>query len=92
MGGAIVGGLALRRERQWGVEPHVFRPFNLWRAIGRAAGWTGHWLVQLLYLAPLALLLALLGWGKLQEKRGKRPAHDDEPSVDDITDETSPSD
>ena len=36
----------------------------------------GHWLVQLLYLAPLALLAMVLGWSGLQEKRGKRPKRD----------------
>ena len=38
----------------------------------------GHWLVQLLYLAPLVLLVVVLGWGRLQERRGKRPPRDDD--------------
>jgi len=50
----------------------------------------GHWLVQLLYLAPILLIAVLVGWGKLQEKRGKRPGRDDgddeEPSFDDALD------
>ena len=37
----------------------------------------GHWLPQLLYLAPVAILVGLMGWNRLQEKRGKRPRRDD---------------
>lgn len=51
----------------------------------------GHWLPQLLYLAPVALLVALVGWGKVQERRGRRRAlHGDdmnEQSPDDNVDD-----
>jgi hypothetical protein len=29
----------------------------------------GHWLVQVMYAAPVLVLLALLAWGKLSERR-----------------------
>jgi hypothetical protein len=32
----------------------------------------GHWLVDLLYIAPLILMAALLLVGKLRERRAKR--------------------
>ena len=32
----------------------------------------GHWLVQVAYLAPLVLLIGLLVWGKLRERRERR--------------------
>jgi hypothetical protein len=38
----------------------------------------GHWAVQLMYLLPVIVILALVGWGRLQEKRGKRPARVEE--------------
>ena len=46
----------------------------------------GHWLVNLAYAAPFLPMLAVMGWHRIQERRGKRepeqvPA---EPSLDDI--------
>jgi hypothetical protein len=32
----------------------------------------GHWLAQIAYLAPLVLLVGLLVWGKLRERRERR--------------------
>jgi len=32
----------------------------------------GHWLVNLAYIAPLIFLVALIGWGKLKERRSPR--------------------
>jgi hypothetical protein len=32
----------------------------------------GHWLPQLLYLVPVAVMAAAVGWGKLKERRNKR--------------------
>lgn len=32
----------------------------------------GHWLPQLLYLAPVAVLVGAVGLGKLRERRNKR--------------------
>jgi hypothetical protein len=29
----------------------------------------GHWLPQLLYLAPVAVMLGAIGWGKLKNRR-----------------------
>ena len=31
----------------------------------------GHWLPQLLYLAPVLVMLGAVGWGKLRERRKK---------------------
>ena len=33
----------------------------------------GHWLASLAYLAPLVVLMAVIGWGKLKERRGQKP-------------------
>jgi hypothetical protein len=33
----------------------------------------GHWLPQLLYLAPVLVMLGAVGLGKLRERRNKRP-------------------
>ena len=38
----------------------------------------GHWAIQLLYLAPVLVIVGMVAWNKLQEKRGKRPARHDE--------------
>ena len=32
----------------------------------------GHWLPQLLYLAPVVVMAGAVGWGKLRERRNKR--------------------
>jgi hypothetical protein len=32
----------------------------------------GHWLVDLLYVAPLILMVAVLAFGKLRERRTQR--------------------
>ena len=32
----------------------------------------GHWLPQLLYLVPVAVMAGAVGWGKLKERRNKR--------------------
>jgi hypothetical protein len=32
----------------------------------------GHWLPELLYLAPVAVLAGAVGWGKLRERREGR--------------------
>jgi hypothetical protein len=32
----------------------------------------GHWLPQLLYLAPVVVMLGAVGLGKLRERRNKR--------------------
>jgi hypothetical protein len=32
----------------------------------------GHWLAQIAYLAPLVLLVGMLVWGKLRERRERR--------------------
>ena len=32
----------------------------------------GHWLVNLAYIAPLVFLIAVIGWGKLKERRTPR--------------------
>ena len=32
----------------------------------------GHWLVNLAYIAPLIFLAAVIGWGKLKERRAPR--------------------
>jgi len=52
----------------------------------------GHWLVKLLYLAPLALLTVILGWSRLQQRRGNRPTRDGDDrahgqALEDILDE-----
>ena len=36
----------------------------------------GHWLPQLLYLAPVLVMVAAVGLGKLRERRSKRPGAD----------------
>jgi len=33
----------------------------------------GHWLVNVAYMAPLLVLLGVVGWGKLKERRGPQP-------------------
>ena len=33
----------------------------------------GHWLVNVAYIAPLVVLLGVVGWGKLKERRGQKP-------------------
>jgi hypothetical protein len=42
----------------------------------------GHWLPQLLYLVPVAVMAALVGWGRLKEKRGRREHGDAERRAD----------
>jgi hypothetical protein len=37
----------------------------------------GHWLVDLLYVAPLLLLLAVLAAGKVRERRSQRARRTD---------------
>ena len=32
----------------------------------------GHWLSQLLYLVPVAVMAGAVGWSKLKERRKKR--------------------
>jgi len=32
----------------------------------------GHWLVNVAYLAPLIFLIAIIGWGKLKDRRNQR--------------------
>jgi hypothetical protein len=32
----------------------------------------GHWLPQLLYLVPVAVMAGAVGWGKVKERRNKR--------------------
>ena len=32
----------------------------------------GHWLVNVAYLAPLIFLIAIIGWGKLKDRRDQR--------------------
>lgn len=32
----------------------------------------GHWLANLAYLAPLLLLVGVIGWGKLKDRRATR--------------------
>ena len=32
----------------------------------------GHWAVQLLYLAPVLIIVVMVGWNKLQERRKRR--------------------
>jgi hypothetical protein len=32
----------------------------------------GHWLAQIAYLAPLVLLVGMLVWGKLRQRRERR--------------------
>jgi hypothetical protein len=36
----------------------------------------GHWAVQLLYLAPVFLIIGIGAWSKLQVRRGNRPTRD----------------
>ena len=38
----------------------------------------GHWAVQLLYLAPVFVIIGIGAWNKLQEKRGRRPTRNQE--------------
>lgn len=47
---------------------------------------TGHWAVQLLYVAPLVVVVLALAWQRLRDKHrenGDDPG-DEEPSLDDI--------
>jgi hypothetical protein len=48
----------------------------------------GHWLVSLLYLAPVLIVVLALGWQSRRDKRTGRSAdgETDEPSLDDIMD------
>lgn len=39
----------------------------------------GHWLAQLLYLAPVIAMVAAIAWAKI---RGPRPDEDEPPSDD----------
>ena len=39
----------------------------------------GHWLVQLIYLVPLAVLVGIVVAGRLRERRDGPAAADDEP-------------
>ena len=32
----------------------------------------GHWLANLVYIAPLSFLVAVVGWGKLKDRRAHR--------------------
>ena len=32
----------------------------------------GHWLASLAYVAPLLVLIGVIGWGKLKERRDER--------------------
>ena len=32
----------------------------------------GHWLVNAAYVAPLLILVVVIGWGKLQDRRADR--------------------
>ena len=32
----------------------------------------GHWLVNAAYLAPLVVLVGVIGWGKLKDRRDRR--------------------
>jgi len=32
----------------------------------------GHWLAQIAYLLPLIVLVVLVGWGKLKQRRDRR--------------------
>ncbi len=42
------------------------------RMSGPPLAHAGHWLAQIAYLAPLVLLVGLLVWGKLRERRERR--------------------
>jgi len=32
----------------------------------------GHWLVSVAYLAPLLVLVGVIGWGRLKDRRARR--------------------
>jgi len=49
----------------------------------------GHWLVNVIYAAPVLVILAVMGWHRLQERRGLRMPEQipEERSLDDILDD-----